>query len=358
MAFTTISTLQNIYRYKTTNPATSVISWTQSASNNSVTYNMLSISGQYAIASGTGTGVWYSSNGGQTWTKSATANILSTGYYSLGMLSGQNGLVALGSNGTTSTNNNQRFFRTSDGGATWTNVTQGDGSDRTIAGLFISGSNGLYASIAANNIYYSTNAGSSWTVSTGPTGAFDRLHMSGSYALAACSASGTNKVAGVHYSSNGGQSWTKSASINLVFVTKLQIDSSGIGLVTPSTGSTLYRSSDGGVTWIANLSDGKRICALSGNKAVAIATDSSLVIKYSNDKGSTWSNANNSARCSSVSMEGNICIAITSAGDVIYSTDGGINWTSSGLTGIVSLATNSKGIIGKTGAGAYYSNAF
>jgi photosystem II stability/assembly factor-like uncharacterized protein len=353
MAFTTVGTLQNMYRYL---PPPDII-WTKSVSNITDTFTMLSISGERAIASGSGTGMWYSNNGGVTWTQSTNINdaLIDDGYYSLGMLSGLNGLAAVETTSIT-----KRFVKTSDGGVTWTKVTQFD-QDRTINALFITGQNGLYTSIAKEYPGYTINAGSSWTKSGGTGSAnFDRLFMDGSYCLAACSFnSGANSITGIFYSSNGGATWGRSISLTSLYFTKIQIDSTGIGLATPASGEILYRSSNGGITWTASLTDERRIFALSGNKAVAINVSGNIVvIKYSTDKGATWLDSNYSAQCSSVSMEGNICIAITSAGGIIYSTDGGIKWSSSNLTGIVSLSTDTNAIIGKTDGGIYYSNNF
>ena len=349
MALSTINTLQNIYRFN--NKIIWSPTWTQSTSNNTVSYNSLSNSGENAIASGPGTGIWYSINSGVNWSKSAGSNILSTGDYTV-IISGLNGFASCASTTVT-----QRFLRTTNGGSSWVKITQGDNNDRTINAHFLVGLNGIYASIAANNIYYTTNAGSSWTISSGTAiGAFNLLYMAGNYCLASTSSSGTNRVAGIFYSSNLGVSWTKSSSLGTSYFTKILIDSAGIGFATPSTGTILYRSSDGGINWSSNLSDVKRIVAMDNNKVIAVSTDSSAVIKYSNDKGLNWNNSNYSAQCSNIVIKGNNCIAITSAGGIIISKNGGIDWETTTLTNIVSITKDKNIIVSKTNSGVYYSN--
>jgi len=155
----------------------------------------LSYSGQYAILGGYGSGMWYSSDYGQTWLRSN----ITGGYYA-----GGSGITDTGyaiCSGQVS-----GIYYSTNYGQTWT-VSNLSSSQYSLG---IAWSNGLLciAGSSGNGIYYSSNGGQTWTASNITGGNFSQVSMSltGQFCLA-CSSSSS----GVYYSTNYGQTWTQTS---------------------------------------------------------------------------------------------------------------------------------------------------
>ena len=242
----------------------------------------VSASGQYQSAAGSGTGIYYSSNYGQTWTASTgstTGNIAgivmsASGQYQVASVYG--GSIYYSSNyGVTWATSNAPVFN-------WWAITMS--------------ASGQYASAGSNTggtvPYYSMNYGVTWVASSS---------VSGSYQAIACSASGQYQVAainngGIYYSTNYGVSWTISNISSGVPVQAGAISASGqyATIVTDGRagGSGLYISSNYGLTWtqitavIGSLNLIRVSVSASGQYQVTSAFGTGIY--YSTNYGATW----------------------------------------------------------------------
>ncbi|HKQ79054.1 MAG TPA: Ig-like domain-containing protein, partial [Blastocatellia bacterium] len=141
-----------------------------------------------------GSGVYRSSDNGQSWT--ALSNALSEGLLNVNVLRSVGANLYAGTNGG--------VYRSSDGGLSWTRASNGlSGEGLYINALSSVGTN-LYAGTNAG-VYRSSDGGQSWTpINNGLSGnglLVHALHSVGANLYAGA-------AGGVYRSSDGGQSWT------------------------------------------------------------------------------------------------------------------------------------------------------
>ena len=280
----------------------------------------ISDNGSNAIAgnasSTNSTGIWYSTStplsNFTTWTRATNSGdgLPLTGSFLSVAISSNDNTTAIA--GNASSPNSTGIWYSSDAGVTWTQATNsGDGLPLT--GIFRSvaiSSDGLKAIAGSNStgIWYSTFAPNSnfltWTQSTSAaTSSFNSVAISsdGSMAIAG-STSGT----GIWYSTDAGVTWTRAT--NSVTVTPLAgtffsvaISSDGSTAIAASvSGTGIWYSIDGGVTWTPTS------IATGVFATVAISSDGTIAVagNYGENTGiwystvspfSSWTQATSSA---------------------------------------------------------------
>jgi hypothetical protein len=293
------------------------------------------------------TGIWYSSNSGETWTQS---DLTTSGYFTA-VLEGDVGLICALTG--------QGILYSDDAGATWSQSDLTSGSGR-FRGLVVSGSNAIAGSTGNGGIYYSSDGGETWTQSNITTDAYWSIVMDGDNAVAA---SGNSK--GILYSTNAGETWTQSNITTQSYQPNaLSINGSTV-LVGSNTNDGLWYSTDTGQTWTQSDVDTNDwfSTAISGTNAIAGASNS-IGIKYSSDSGVTWSNSDiTTGNFASVKLNGAVGLAISNSNDgVYYSVDSGATWTQTNITSgtghTVSFTTGTRAAVTmSTNTGAYYTDS-
>lgn len=212
-------------------------------------------------------GLWYSSNAGQTWTQS---NLTGFSMNSVAMASAT---VALASSTTAGIG----IYYSTNGGVTWTQSLQTTGSFR----VAIANNSALaIAARISGGFYYSTNAGVNWTVSNISTGTYNQIVINSS---GQAISSSNNMNLGIYYSSDGGQTWSQSNLTTQGYLLS-QTETGAIAAASSTNVSAfgMYYSTNGGQTWTVSnyTSQLFRACALFGSNAVA-ALDGTSGIIYS-----------------------------------------------------------------------------
>lgn len=250
-------------------------------------FNSVFMVDNYAIAgSSTDSGLWYSSDYGQTWMQSTP--ILTINFNSVFMV------------GTTA-----------------------------------------IASSSTGGLWYSINSGVNWTQSTNTSGglisgSFNSVCMSNAYAIAGSSGQG------LWYSSTSGQSWTQSTyGSSNSFVSVFILNSYAIA---GSSGVGLWSSIDYGVTWTTPIQNNNYSALyMVGNNAIASGSFSlgSLGLLYSANNGINWNVSFNRGYFSSTCMSNiqnadgtynAIAGAVGAADGILYSVNSGQSLTKSANT--------------------------
>lgn len=212
------------------------------------------------IFTGTGYGLFVSSNSGANWTQtSLSSNALS--------------LTASGSILIAGTSNG--IYRSTNNGVNWlaTNITG------SVVRCFTVSGNNVFAG-HTNGVYISNNNGANWT------------QTSLVYEVYALAAGGNNIYAGtysmgVFVSSNSGANWTQT-SLNNRYMRSLAVSGNYIYAGTYAYG--VYISSNNGANWTQSL-PGKNIYSLAAyENSVFAGSDSGIHV--SNDNGMSWTQKN------------------------------------------------------------------
>src|SRR5579872_266732 len=204
-------------------------------------------------------------------------------------------------------------WRTSDGGNTWTPLTDTQ-STLSMGALALAHTNPLmlYAGTGeANNgldsnfgrgIMTSIDGGDTWTLRTGPAGVFDRMTISqivvdptnANIAYASFSDGGTNSLCcsntGVWKTSDGGQTWSNlTAAIDTTHTwSGVQIDPAHPNVLYAALGDSstnvtngVYKSTNGGLTWTLLVSAPNGLNVDVGRIVLAVAPSNSQVVYVS-----------------------------------------------------------------------------
>ena len=285
-------------------------------------------------------------------------------------------------------------FKTTDGGASWTAINTGI-TYAYVNSLAIDPANGrtVYAGTAGSGIFKTTDGGASWTaINTGLTNysvnsiAIDPANSQTIYTgIGGSGGAGTG--GGVFKTTDGGVSWkAMNTGLTSTRVTSLAIDPSnsqvvyagamdtvnvGTGGSVTSIGGGIYKTFDGGASWVAAFYTGTNgtvssLAIAPSNSRTVYAVASFAVIKTT-DGGASWIAIHNSLMTTGISSlaidplnSQIIYVGTTGAyggsgdlqdipGSIFKTTDGGASWTAvnTGLTNtsILSLAidpANSK----------------
>ncbi len=229
----------------------------------------------------------------------------------------------------------------------------------TLENASIDGNNAV-ADGGGNGLFYSTNAGQTWTQTNVTTGSFNSTSISGNFAIAA-----SNSNLGVWYSVNSGSgfdTWTQAQLTGgggLTTGTFVSVSISGTNAVASSVSGILF-STNAGQTWTQSniISDNWKVF-LSGLRAIAGAQNINAGLWYSSDGGSTWTVSNiNDVSVRSISMSGSNAVAAFSVdnGPVLppqygtyYSTNYGQTWTQTSSDNIQSVAISGSNAIAGSG---------
>jgi photosystem II stability/assembly factor-like uncharacterized protein len=320
-------------------------------------------------------GLWYTNNSGKTWNQSE--------YSSTGGLKIDTGLfnVSMSSDGTYAVAGNyfplalpshpEGIWYSSDGGQTWsqsnknTHIYQyicisGDGKTA------ISGSNIKLIGGTDYGIYYSNDYGQTWTASifTFPFQSLTFENVSISYdGINAIAIQTKNDVPSptteykLWHSTNSGQTWFPSATSPSISTTTvinhISISKYGLKAIAATSGQGLYYSTDGGVNFTqSNNTNGTfYYTSLSDNGLKAIACGNTG-IWYSSNGGQTWANGSPlSSYIAVISGDGKKAIAgagISSSNlGLLYSINSGAYWSnvSTNTAGNFSLVQNINNMV-------------
>ena len=185
---------------------------------------------------------------------------------------------------------------------------------------------------------YSTNGGVTWTSGGSLPGGISGTAVSVAYGDGRWVALGSGGTSA--YSTNGGVSWVAGGAVGSGTYTSIAY---GQGVfVAITTGATTTRiSTDGGQTWGAGgalpASSTWISIAYGANKFVAVSSDGAVDPAYSVDRGTTWSNANETGylgtgTITSVHYGQGVFVVTTSSSNNMSSSEDGLNWTTRAIT--------------------------
>jgi photosystem II stability/assembly factor-like uncharacterized protein len=297
-------------------------SWTDISPRNLVSSSVfsLAVSGDTLYAGTNGSGVFRSTDNGQSW---AMVNTGITGVVTRAFAVTDSALFA-GTDGG--------VYCSTDRGASWIAVDSGLSGAGGVLSLAASGGN-LFAG-CGRGIYLSTDNGTSWNKKRNNT-AFS-LFVRGTDIFA-----GTN---GIIHSTDNGTTWTAADSgLNTNVVSS--IVASGTNLFA-GTYNGVFRSSDNGASWAAvntGLTDTLVSCLAERGPYLFAGTNAKGIFR-STDSGATWTAAD-SGSCSNCSVLAfgvfdTLILASTTLNAVIVSTDNGVSWKAidNGLEGATVFA--------------------
>jgi hypothetical protein len=213
----------------------------------------MSATGQYCVIGKYTSGpvlVYYSSNYGQTWATTATAPS-STGGIRTSAISGDGTRLLVGNGGYGGVGAASGIWYSSNAGSTW---TQANLTNVTMIDIKMSYTGQYCIASKDNGIYYSSNYGVTWTLSTSsPINSALALDSRGQYGLA--TAGFENGSAGVYYTTNYGQTWTLSNRTTGNF--HVALSSNGLyGIIASSNSNTgIYQQTNQLITSFNAITD-------------------------------------------------------------------------------------------------------
>ncbi|HVN49214.1 MAG TPA: T9SS type A sorting domain-containing protein [Bacteroidota bacterium] len=217
------------------------------------------------------------------------------------------------------------YFSTN-GGTTWTAANNGL-TDTDVRAFFTNGLN-IYAGTMTGGVFLSTNNGSNWTaINNGiPTGTFiTALTFTGTNIFA-----GTAAPGGVFRSSNNGSSWSQ-ANNGMTYTNITAMTKNSVGVFVANSGG-VFISTDQGSSWTGGYNglQGGLIQSLAANSNYLYAGTTFSNVFISTNNGANWTAIHNgmpdSAYVNSLYATGTIVLAGTSRG-VYLSFDNGNNWS-------------------------------
>lgn len=258
------------------------------------------------------------------WTSTGTMNFVGGGgIYSLAVDPSNTNTVYAGVDGG--------LYKSTNAGATWTNVSSGFSCQGTIS-LLVDPPN-VYAG-TCGGVVKSSDGGATWTQSI-------------SFAALAFALDGHTIYAGttdgIFRSTDNGATWTRSLLSLPAGIDAFAIDASGI--YAGSTEGGTFKSSDSGVTWLPVNTTLGRVYALA-IASTRVFSGTSTGVFRSDDGGLTWpfsSRGIHARRVGDLVMSGSVLYAVDLDGTVLKSTNGGASWVtrSSGIASfVVSIAVD------------------
>jgi hypothetical protein len=256
--------------------------------------------------------IYYSNDGGQTWTQSTATSApwvaLSTSTDGSHMLAAPNGGYLW-----TSTNGGTNFTAQSSG------LTPN--TFYTCCASSANGVNLVAASSGAGSIYTSSSAGTNWTKQNVTSENWTGIASSADGTKLAACASGASAI---YTSTDSGVTWTNHGPVNSWSCIASSAD--GTRLVAAISTGQIYTSGDAGVTWTPHASSQAWTCVTSSADGVNLAAAYHGFINTSNDSGQTWQARTNGVTASMAwnaigsSADGSRLLAAVSTGNVFTST--------------------------------------
>jgi photosystem II stability/assembly factor-like uncharacterized protein len=212
------------------------------------------------------------------------------------------------------------IFLSTDSGNTWTNIT-GDVGSVNLSYVYISNNNILLSAIRHG--YYLSNLNPiNWNFNTNY-----------SFTASVCSTNGTI-ISGVdnniYVSTNGGTSFTEfNTGPNMICI---GMNATG-SLIIAGGGNQIYLSTNSGTSFSSQNFNNSSIVSIStdasGSNIVLGTTEN---ISLSTDSGSTWSNiytvnANDTLCCVYITSDGSVIYGATLNNSICYSSDAGTSWS-------------------------------
>jgi len=284
---------------------------------------------------------WRSTDGGATWT-----NPFVTDYAVRSLAISPNGIFA-GTSG--------RVFRSTDDGVTWESTTVFSGS--WVYALALTSDGAVIAGTSDDGIFRSTDNGSSWTQVNTTTG------------INALVSSLTGQIflgtfpGGIFRSTDDGLSWAQSP---LIGTSVGAITSNAEGDIFAGETQGIFRSTDRGNSWSITGSLGNhfvQVLSFDINSSGHIIVGTGSGVFRSIDEGATWlqTGLGDGNIVWSLALDNSDHIlAATWPSGVFLSTDNGDTWTSAGLSNpyIYSIGINSMGHIfaGSVDSGVFFSS--
>ncbi len=265
-----------------------------------------------------GRGILKSTDGGQSWTLLG-GDIFNRRTISRIVVSASDENIvyaAVGAKASDGLADNTGVWKSTDGGATWTNTTSKISTTAPVSDLLIDPNNAqnLYAAFGAplgasvNNVYRSTNGGDTWTSVTlgGTQSRYGRIALALApsdpktvIAVVAQASETSNSLYGMYKSANGGSTWSKlPITVNDKFCTEFGVVSNILAVsgdyhiavaIDPANASNIYLaglcvigSTDGGASWNL-LGDG--VSSGPHRDHHALAFDASGLLLNGNDGG-------------------------------------------------------------------------
>ena len=226
------------------------------------------------------------------------------------------------------------IHKSTDQGMTWS-ISDSGLSHGTVWSLCVGSSGHLFAA-TLSGVFRSTDGGAVWTprndgIPYSTPQAFS-IFSFGADALL-CGARGDPYNAGIFLSTNGGDTWLGVSSMSLRIPLGFALDDSNnlfAGLSpNPFEGSSMVRSTDGGVTWfdtgLSNYESGASVVFTRGS----LFCCGNISVLVSSDRGITWPVVLDVSqpRSLAVNRSGHVFVGTLGSG-VLRSTDGGNSWDS------------------------------
>jgi photosystem II stability/assembly factor-like uncharacterized protein len=190
-------------------------------------------------------GIYKSTDGGATWSD-VTPDKFGAEYWGNYFIDANNGIVVGG--GCVSS---QKFWKTTDGGATWTSFLANE-PNSGLTDVYISSPTGLGYAVSSGVLWQTTNGGATWTIKSyaGSKVWLEELtffNNSFLFPYAGFTCSGQGNTGGMRFTTNGGLSWNEYTTGSSMFGAFLLGDKEG--WVCGNEKITAY-TDDGGLTWV------------------------------------------------------------------------------------------------------------
>ncbi len=231
------------------------------------------------------------------------------------------------------------LFTTTDGGVTW-NLNSVNPKYRIYSGYFPSANVGYVASRGGSGVWKTTDGGATWAQLTTPVSSTTNIWYDTRFANDnvgyLCDGSGN-----IVKTTDGGTTWTLLPDPHgTTAIYAIQLFSADDLIATGSSGKT-YRSTDGGQTWTnLNPTTSTQYAIDFPSAQVGYLVGTSGGIRKTTDGGVTWTQqtSNSTSTLYSVRfLSENIGFVGGSVGAMLFTSDGGTTWTT--LTNFVSNAT-------------------
>jgi photosystem II stability/assembly factor-like uncharacterized protein len=237
------------------------------------------------------------------------------------------------------------IYYSSDYGLTWTLSTSAPAVDWASISISSDGTKAIAGdyTTTTGQIYYSSDSGVTWTLSTSSVpGKWISVSISssGQYAVG-CIFDLSGGGESIYYSSDSGVTWTIAPGTVNTAWEGISISSSGQYAIACAAGTAIYYSSDYGHTWIASNSPSTSVSwrgvaiSSSGQYGIACSNNNPKTIYWSDDYGNTWNLASvvsDKWERISISSTGQYGIVCPESGNIYYSFDYGKTWVQSLLS--------------------------